>query len=207
MIAKHKIIIISVVCFSVVPANQRSLNFPPLLPPPKPGMTQEEFNKEFEKAFEQQRSQQRERNKKYMEIMAKQAWMRLLRVSEYQWKLIEPKYKIVNGLVWDLWTGASGWGGQNEQDFHWNRASSTLYHPMESKARDEMPEKYRIVEELIDLLEDEKSTDEHIRKKIDALHQAREKSREALPEAKKELAAVLTTQRQEAIFLIMGDID
>jgi len=203
MIAKHKIIIISVVCFSVVPANQRSLNFPPILPPLKPGMTQEEYNKEFEKAFEQQR----ERNKKYMEIMAKQAWMRLLRVSEYQWKLIEPKYKIVNGLVWDLWTGASGWGGQNERDFHWNRASSSPYHPMEFKARDEMPEGYRIVEELIDLLEDEKSTDEQIRNKIDALQQAREKAREALPEAKKELAAVLTTPRQEAIFLIMGHID
>jgi predicted HAD superfamily Cof-like phosphohydrolase len=98
-------------------------------------------------------------------------------------------------------------GGQNEQDFHWNRASSSSYHPMEFKAHDEMPEDYRIVEELIDLLEDEKSTDEQIRKKIDALHQAREKAREALPEAKKELSAVLTTQRQEAIFLIMGDID
>jgi hypothetical protein len=56
-------------------------------------------------------------------------------------------------------------------------------------------------------LENEKSTDEQIRKKIYALQKAREKAREALPEAKKELAEVLTTPRQEAIFLIRGYID
>jgi membrane-bound ClpP family serine protease len=70
-----------------------------------------------------------------------------------------------------------------------------------------MPEVYRIAEELIDLLEDEKSSDEDIREKIDALQQARQKAREALPQAKKELAEVLTTPRHEAIFLILGHID
>ena len=205
--AKNKILIVSVICFSVAFAGQSPSYGPLIIPPWKPGMTAEEHKEEVRKAIEQHKRQERERTKEYMDLMARQAWIRLLRVSERQWKLIEPKYKIVNGLVWDLWTGASGWGGQNERDFHWNRASSSPYHPMEFKARDEMPEGYRIVEELIDLLEDEKSTDEQIRNKIDALQQAREKAREALPEAKKELAAVLTTPRQEAIFLIMGHID
>jgi hypothetical protein len=151
--------------------------------------------------------QKQEINKKYMNLIARQAWMRLLRISEHQWKIIEPKYRKAHDLDWEIWTGATGWRGLNEQGFHWNRASDSHYHPMEYKARDEMPEVYRIAEELIDLLEDEKSTDEQIRKKINALQQAREKAREALPQAKKELADILTTPRQEAIFLIMGHID
>jgi len=39
------------------------------------------------------------------------------------------------------------------------------------------------------------------------LQQVREKARKEWPKAKRELAAVLTTPRQEAVFLIMGRID
>jgi uncharacterized coiled-coil DUF342 family protein len=78
---------------------------------------------------------------------------------------------------------------------------------MRGKTRDQMPEAYRVADELIDLLEDANSTDEQIRQKIDALQQARENARKALPKAKQELAAVLTTPRQEAVFLIKGYID
>ena len=70
-----------------------------------------------------------------------------------------------------------------------------------------MTEGERIVEELTDLLEDKNSKEEEIRQKIDALQRARAKARKALPKAKQELAAVLTTPRQEAVFLLMGGID
>jgi Spy/CpxP family protein refolding chaperone len=70
-----------------------------------------------------------------------------------------------------------------------------------------MPENFRVIEKLIDLLQDETAKDEEIRKKIDALQQARAKARKKLPEAKKKLAAVLTTPRQEAVFLLLGYID
>ncbi len=78
---------------------------------------------------------------------------------------------------------------------------------VKAKAPDEMTEGEKIVEELIDLLEDENAKDEEIRQKIDALQRAREKAKKELPKAKQELAAVLTTPRQEAVFLIMGYID
>jgi hypothetical protein len=62
-------------------------------------------------------------------------------------------------------------------------------------------------EELIDLMRQEDPSDEELRQKIDALQQVREKARKKLPKAKRELAAVLTTPRQEAVFLLLGYID
>ena len=205
--AKYKIILILFFCFSVaVLAVQRPPYTPIKLPPRKPGVTSEEYNKEVKKSIEEQKREERERDKEYMNFMANEAWKNLLKVTETQWNLIEPKYRKVNDLERDSWVGAAGYGNDKES-FHWIRASGSHFHPMEYKAREEMPEVYRITEELIDLLENEKSTDEQIRKKIYALQKAREKAREALPEAKKELAEVLTTPRQEAIFLIRGYID
>jgi hypothetical protein len=71
----------------------------------------------------------------------------------------------------------------------------------------ELSEGQRIIELLIDLLRREDTTDEELRKQIDALQQAREKARKEWPKARQELAATLTTPRQEAVFLLMGDID
>jgi len=70
-----------------------------------------------------------------------------------------------------------------------------------------MPEEYRIIEELIDVLEDENSKDDNIRMKIDELQQVREKARKELAKVGQELAPLITMPRQEAIFLIMGYID
>jgi hypothetical protein len=78
---------------------------------------------------------------------------------------------------------------------------------MSGKTRDQMPESYRIVEELIDVLEDEKSTDEQIRQKMNALEKVRDNARKELAQIGRELAALPLTPRQEAIFLIMGYID
>ena len=205
--ARHKIILISVACLSVaVIGGQSSSYMPPKFPLRKLGMTSEEFHKETEKFFEQQMRQKRDRNKEYMNLMARQAWMRLLQVSERQWKTIESKYDKVHDLELESWVGAAGYS-HDKESFHWKRASDSPYHPMEYKSHDEMPEGYRIVEELLDILEDEKSTDQQIRKKIEALQQAKEKAREALTQAKKDLTEVLTNPRQEAIFLILGHID
>lgn len=78
---------------------------------------------------------------------------------------------------------------------------------VKAKAPDELTEGEKIVEELTGLLEDENSKEKEIRQKIDTLQRAREKARKQLPEAKQELAAVLTSPRQEAVFLLMGYID
>jgi len=204
---KHKKILISVVCYSMaVLGDQRPPHMPPTFPIRKPGVTKEEFHNEVEEFLEQKRRQKREINKEHMNFLVRQAWPRLLRIPERQWIRIKPKSEKVRDLLFQSHVGA-GSGVRNLESFHWNRPSESHYHPMEDMARDQMPEGYRIVEELIDLLEDEKSRDEQIRNKINELQQARKKAREALPQAKKELAVVLTTPHQEAIFLILGQID
>jgi len=112
----------------------------------------------------------------------------------------------VNGLDWEMWAGAGGAGSDSEGNFRWIRATEG-YGRMRGKTRNQMPESCRAAEELIDILEDPNSTDTQIRKNIDALQQARENARKAMPSARKELAAVLTTPHQEAVFLIIGYID
>jgi hypothetical protein len=201
--ATHKIIFISIVCFSLaVFAGQKPLRVQPKFPQWRPGMTGEEFAKEIKEA----KQKEQENRKEYLNLMVRQAWMRLLRITEQEWMRIEPKNLKVLNFGFEANVGA-GYGGRNEQDFHWNRPSDSHQGSMEGKTRDQMPEGYRIVEELIDLLENEKSTDEEVRKKIDALHQARAKARTEYAKAVQELAAVITTPRQEAVFLIMGYID
>jgi hypothetical protein len=153
--AKHKILIVSVACLSIALAGQRQSYMPPL---PKPGMTSEEYKKQVKEWFDEQRRLKREKDKEYMNLLARQAWIRLLRVSERQWNLIYPKYKKANDLSLDVRVGA-GASGRNMESFHWNKPSDTPQHPMEFKSRDQWTEGYRIVEELIELLENEKSTD------------------------------------------------
>lgn len=75
------------------------------------------------------------------------------------------------------------------------------------KSPEELTEGERIVCDMIDLLRQKDPNDEEMRQKIDALQQVREKARKELPKARRELAAVLTPPRQEAVFLLMGRID
>lgn len=216
--AKKRIILVLVVCFSLtvfavqtlsLARSSKRTRIPPVGPDPKRllGLTAEERGEEIKKLFAQRRQQEQEKGKERMRLMALQAWKRLLWVSERQWKLIEPKFETVVALTGETRVHAPGWGGSDEQSFHWNRPSESPQHPMKGKARDQMPEGYRIVEELIDLLEDENAKEKEIRLKIDALQRAREKAKKELPKAKKELAAVLTSPRQQAVFLLMGSID
>ena len=205
--AKKRIILVLAVCFSIAVFTVQTLSQVPTRPPRwERGMTAEEMRKEIVKWDAQRKQQERERSKEYINLMERQAWKRLLRVTDQQLKLIEPKFEKVLDLGFQAYVGAAS-GGRNEESFYWNRPSDSHLHPMEGKARNQMPERYRIVEELIDLLEDENSKDEEIRQKIDALQQAREKAKRQLPKARQELAAVLTTPRQRAVFLLMGFID
>jgi len=215
--AKQRIILVLVVCFSIAVFTGQTLSLahsskrtriPPVGPDPKRllGLTAEERGEEIKKLFAQRRQQEQEKEKERMNLMVSQAWKRLLRVTDRQFKLIEQKREKAHDLYIQKRVGA-GVGGRNKESFHWNRPSESAQHPMKGKARDQMPEGYRIVEELIDLLEDENAKEKEIRLKIDALQRAREKAKKELPKAKQELAAVLTTHRQEAVFLIMGYID
>ena len=153
----------------------------------------------------QRQLQKRKADHERIRLMAREAWKRLLRISERQWKIIEPKADKVEILIWTRRACARAWGGDGEKSFHWRRHSEGALGP--AKAPHEMTEGEKLADELVDLVDDENSKDEEIRKKIDQLQQVREKARKEWPRAKQELAALLTTPRQEAIFLIMGRID
>lgn len=142
-----------------------------------------------------------------MKPLWKEAWMRLLRVSEQQWKTIGPREERVGGLRYEARRGALGGPEPRpKQGLIWQRHSKGTNGTLATPP-DKMTEGQKIADALADLLEDPNSTDQQIREKIDALQQARENARKALPKAKQELAAVLTTPRQEAIFLLKGSID
>jgi len=144
--------------------------------------------------------------------MRREAWKRLFRISERQWKIIETKItKELYIVGWRMSMRTSG-STDSAGSFRWNRPSwervrGWPWPPAPARTLDELTEGEKIVEELIDLLEDENSKEEEIRKKMDALQQFRENARKELAKVGQELAAVLTTPRQEAVLLLIGYID
>ena len=124
-----------------------------------------------------------------------QALMNELRVSEGQWRIIKPKYMREIQLMSDVCSRAR----------HSSRnGKSSLIKPTEDdglrpvpKTEAELTEAERSVCKLVDLLRREDSTDVEMRKEIDALQQAREKARRERPQARRELAAALTTPRRK----------
>ena len=180
----------------------------PLFPPRESlrGLSEEEKAKAIEKWAFDRRQQKLRSSEERGRLMGTAAWMHLLRVNEAQWKIIEPRDDKVRLLYSTAHARALTWRHNDKQGFHWFRHSEGA--PLiRAKAPDEMTEGEKLADELVDLLDDPNSTDEQIRKKIDALQGARENARKAMPEAKRELARVLTTPRQEAVFLIRGWID
>lgn len=141
-----------------------------------------------------------------MKPMRTEAWKRLLRVNDQQWKMIEPSEKGEEVLGYEAHAAARGSGVHTKEGFRWQKHSEGTGGTLATPA-DEMTEGQKIADALCGLLEDPNSTDAQIREKIDALQQARENARKALPKAKQELAAVLTSARQEAVFLLTGSID
>jgi hypothetical protein len=205
--ANKKMIILMVVCFLIAGIPGRSQPpSPTALPKWEKGMTREEYREKIKQSREEYRNQILRRSEKEMDLMAREAWKRLLRVTEQQWKTIEPKHEKNSALRNESRAYALGGGIRNRQSFHWHKYSKSD-GGMSARTPDEMTEGMKAVDELIALLEDEKSTDEAIRLKIDAIKKARENAWKQLPKAKEDLAKVLTTPRQEAVFLLVGAID
>lgn len=212
--ANKRIILTVVACFSIASFTGQMLSWShasnrksiPLAPPIESlrGLTDEEISKAIEKWINERQRQERERGEERMRLMMREAWKRLLRINEQQWKILEPKIDKVQVLYQAARAGARGWGGI--EDFHWLRHSERIAITR-AKTPDVVIEGKKVADELVGLLEDENSTDEDIRKKIDELRQVRENARKELTRLGRELAPLLTTPRQEAIFLIMGHID
>ncbi len=216
--AKKRTILILIVCFSITLFTVRTTSrargsdqtsIPPTGPDPKSlrGLTDEQADEVVKRWFADRRLQQRKTSHERLRLMMREAWKRELRLSERQWRIIEPKYEreqLVSGTT----LAGAACGLKDGKHFYWRKATEDRGGgwPL-PKTEEELTEGERIVCELIDLMRRKNASDEELREKIDALQQVREKARKELPRARREMAAVLTTPRQEAVFLLMGRID
>ena len=205
--AKQKLIFVLIACLTIGAIGGGT-------PPPKPipsiaspprellrGLTDEERQDAIKKWFDDQHLNRRIARCEYLAEVTKQAIKNELRVSDAQWRIIEPKYERQIRLMKDAGARSSNMGHQ------WIKPTESTLGRALPLTFAELSEAYKNVDKLVDLLRREDTTDEEFRKQIDALQQAREKARKERPKAKQELAATLTTPRQEAVFLLLGHID
>jgi hypothetical protein len=207
MITKRKLIIALTACLTLgaIGGTLRPPQHKPRKPPSLRGLTDDEKKEIKEKWAEDQHLKERIADYEYLSEMTRQAVKNELRISEAQWKIIEPKYERQIQLMFDSLARASHRVATGKET--WIKPTENKLGRALPKTFAELTEAEKAVEELIDLLRKEDATDEELRKKIDALQQAREKARKEWPKAKQELAATLKTPRQEAVFLLMGYID
>jgi len=161
---KKKIILVSAVCFSITVFTVQTLSQVTTRPPrlrDMKGMTREEAKKAMEEWQFQRRQQERKKSEERMRLMWREALKRLLRATEQQWRLIQPKYEAELAPDREARVCARGGGGSNEQSFHWMRRSE-ISGAGRAKTLDEMTEGEKIVEELIDLLENENARQEAV---------------------------------------------
>jgi len=204
--ANQRLIVVVIACLSLG-TLEGTLMPPQHIPmnPPDPmrlrGLTDEESTEVLRRYFEDYHMQERIAKYEYLAEMTRQAMKNELRVNEAQWRIIEPKYERQIQVMCDTWARSSSAGHQ------WIKPTEYKLGRPRPLTFEELTEAYRDVDKLVDLLRREDTTEEELRKKIDALQQAREKARKEWPKAKQELAATLTTPRQEAVLLLMGYID
>jgi hypothetical protein len=208
--ATQRIIVAGVVCFAMAVLTGQTLSWAsasnpkpmPLFPPAKSlqGLTDEEKAKAIEKWRDDREQQQKQMRREHVNRMATEAWKRLLRVNEQQWQIIEREIDKVYVASWPI--RARRFASRDDAGhLRWKR-----FGPTDAKTP-LIAECCRVIDELINLLEHENTTDEQIREKMDALQQVRDNARKELAQVEQELAAVPMTPRQEAIFLIMEWID
>lgn len=208
--AKQRLIVVLIACLTLCAIGgipKRPEFKPPNFPDLRSlrGLTDNERKEVIKKHFEDYHLQKRIASYEYLSAMAREAIKNELRVNEGQWRIIESKYKRQIKLMCASWAHASH--RVTTGNDLWIKPTEDKPGRPRPKTTAELTETERIVEKLIDLLRREDSTDEELRKQIDALQQAREKARKERPKAKQELAATLTTARQEAVFLLLGYID
>ena len=202
---KHKLIIILTSCLTLgaIGGTLRPPQHVQRKPPGLRRLTDDEKKETMEKWFDDQQLKERIASYEYLAERTRQAMRNELRISEAQWRIIEPKYERQISFMWRSYARAN---------HRVTTVKDTWIKFTESKSGKpktfaELSEAEKAIDELIDLMRREDTSDEELRKQIDALQQAREKARKEWPKAKQELSATLTTPRQEAVFLLFGNID
>lgn len=210
--AKQKLIFVLIACLTLgaIGGTLMPPQHIPIKPPSLRGLTDAEKKDAMEKWNADRKLKERISYYEFYTEMWRQAMKNELRVNEAQWRIIEPKYERQFQLM--KGTGARSSNvtrifSNKDKDLGFKLIKPTESKQGKPKTFEELTEAYRNVDKLVDLLRREDTTDEELRKQIDALQQSREKAGKEWPKAKQELAATLTTPRQEAAFLLLGYID
>lgn len=134
-----------------------------------------------------------------------------LRASEEQWKVIKAKLEKVRHLrdqarstVGMGLTSSSGSGTSSRGRTSRNVPTWQWKQPWKDKAPGEMTEAQKLAKQLIALVENNNTTPEQFRRKMDALRKARHEEDEIkrqLSEAQKELRELLTNRQEAALVL------
>lgn len=215
MMANQKLIIVLIACLiacltlGAIGGTLRPPQHISRKPPSLRGLTDDEKKEIMEKWANDQNLKEQIAQYEYLAEAWKQAMKNELRVNEAQWRIIEPKYEKEIQLMSDTRARSANvitiFSKNKNLGFKWIKPTESKRGKPKTFA--ELTDAERNVEKLVDLLRREDTTDEELRKQIDALQQAREKARKEWPKAKQELAATLTMPRQEAVFILMGDIN
>lgn len=218
---RKTVILFAIACFSIVICTVQALSPTrssnrTTVPPPNTDhsnsqhLTDDTRFKEFDPRvntglgqFLYEREQMLRAREERAERRRKEAWKNELGIGEQQWNNIQPKKDRVAVIGFKSWIGAKYSVDLKTKTFHWSKYSEVKG----TKALPELTDARRCVDELVDLLRDENTRDEEIRKKVDELQKIRQRALEELPKVKRELAELLTTPRQEAVFLLLGYID
>ena len=122
--------------------------------------------------------------------------------TDDEWKVIEPKLQKVMDINQQSRAGGrgfGGFGGRGGQNGGGNRgggnAAATADNPVAKAMQD-----------LRETLDNKDASADDIAKKLTALRDARDKSKTDLAAAQKDLKEILT-QRQEAVLVMMGQLD
>ena len=171
------------------------------------GLTGEQRGRAINELVDNFREQRQKAAEERDKLNRKESWKWALKINEQQWRKIEPILDRILALSKLTDSGARGWRfSELEQRFYWHKHSEGQ-DLTKANTPNIVIERNKIADELIDLLEDESSKDEDIRKKIDQLQKLKERARKELPLVKKELAALPMTARQEAVLLITCRIE
>jgi hypothetical protein len=130
-----------------------------------------------------------------------------LRARDSQWRLIEPRLEKVfalrgesrlrvNMTKIDNKRGSFEWFGYGEPD----KALADIWFCRLTEGK-------KIVNELVELMNDPNAPDAQIRQKTAALQRARDNARRQLRQARQELRKVLNGPRQEAVLMIWRILD
>ena len=153
-----------------------------------------------------QRPQGRQFDPQRMRQMMEQRIQQMLGATDQEWKVLEPRVMKVSEISRQV--GGGGRGGMMMFGAMGGRRGPLGDRPggRQGPSGRELTAVEKAQEQLLTLLENTAATPEQIKKHLTALRSAKEKAKQQLATAQKELRKIVTV-RQEARLVLLGMLD